>query len=84
MKQHWPAWYYGPNGERQIFQGEDEVPKGWLTHPQSRPAEEIVAEADLNKDGVIEPSKAEIVKALRAKGVEFDARWSIPRLQALL
>lgn len=29
----WPGWFYGPNGEAEIFQSEDEVPKGWLDHP---------------------------------------------------
>lgn len=30
---NWPAWHYGPNGESQIFQSEDEVPAGWEDHP---------------------------------------------------
>lgn len=31
--QNWPAWYYGPNGESQIFQNEKDVPSGWKDHP---------------------------------------------------
>lgn len=29
----WPAWYYGPNGEAEIFQSKAEVPTGWKDHP---------------------------------------------------
>lgn len=83
-KVSWPAWYYGPDGGR-IFQCAEDVPEGWQTSPlPKRPAAEIVAEADLNGDGVIEPSKAEVIKALRDRGVKFDARWGIARLRALL
>ena len=32
-KQEWPAWFYGPKGESNIFQNKDEVPKGWKSHP---------------------------------------------------
>jgi hypothetical protein len=33
-KAHWPGWFYGPDGEAQIFQSEAEVPKGWATTPE--------------------------------------------------
>lgn len=29
----WPAWYYGPKGEADIFQSKTEVPSGWKDHP---------------------------------------------------
>lgn len=29
----WPAWRYGPDGAAEIFNSEDEVPKGWQDHP---------------------------------------------------
>lgn len=32
-KQRFPSWRYGPNGEAKIFNSEEEVPKGWATHP---------------------------------------------------
>lgn len=28
--QAWPAWWFGPNGQRQIFKSPDEVPDGWV------------------------------------------------------
>lgn len=33
VHQEWPAWWFGPNGESQIFQCSDEVPEGWMDHP---------------------------------------------------
>lgn len=32
-KTSWPAWYYGPNNQAEIFQNADEVPEGWADHP---------------------------------------------------
>ncbi len=28
-----PGWFYGPNGEAQIFDREEDVPEGWKDHP---------------------------------------------------
>lgn len=77
-KTEWPAWFYGPDGERKVFQGPDEVPEGWQDSPRPK------VSGDLNNDGIVEPSKAEIIKTLRERKVAFDARWSIARLSALL
>lgn len=30
----WPAWRYGPNGEAEIFNSAEEVPKGWGETPK--------------------------------------------------
>lgn len=32
--QSWPAWRYGPDGEGQIFNREDDVPEGWTDSVQ--------------------------------------------------
>lgn len=32
-KQNWPAWFYGPNGQSQVFENEKDVPSGWADHP---------------------------------------------------
>ena len=29
----YPAWFYGPGGEGQIFQTAEDVPEGWEDHP---------------------------------------------------
>lgn len=84
VKVEWPSWRYGSGGEARVFEGPEGVPEGWRDYPFARKAEEIVAQADLNGDGVIEPSKPEIIKALRDRGVDFDARWGVAKLQALL
>lgn len=31
--QAWPAWFYGPNGESDIFNAAEEVPVGWSDKP---------------------------------------------------
>lgn len=33
-KESWPAWYFGPNGERAIFQEAAQVPDDWTDKPQ--------------------------------------------------
>lgn len=35
---NWPAWFNGPNGEAEIFNSADEVPNGWTTGAEKRPA----------------------------------------------
>lgn len=37
-----PAWWYGPNGETQIFDREDDVPKGWHDHPSKHTSKKHV------------------------------------------
>lgn len=33
LYQEWPAFFYGPNGEADIFNSKEEVPKGWKPEP---------------------------------------------------
>jgi hypothetical protein len=33
MRNDFPAWFYGPNGQSQICQSEADVPEGWQDHP---------------------------------------------------
>lgn len=40
--QAWPAWKYGPNGEAQIFESEDDVPEGWGSFPPGSEPDEVV------------------------------------------
>lgn len=28
-----PAWFYGPDGEAEIFDSMEQVPSGWVDHP---------------------------------------------------
>jgi hypothetical protein len=45
----WPSWRYGPNGEAQIFEKAEDVPKGWEDHPskfeKKTEIEEVAEEA---------------------------------------
>ncbi len=70
-KIEWPAWRYGPDGQARVFQQSDDVPHGWQDAPFS-------------KSAVAPQGRAAIIDALRARGIEFDARWSTARLAALL
>lgn len=38
--QAWPAWAEGPDGQRQIFNHEQEVPAGWVHHDELRKRKE--------------------------------------------
>lgn len=42
-KEFGPAWFYGPNGQKGVFDNEADVPKGWVDHPNKvkteKPAE---------------------------------------------
>jgi hypothetical protein len=44
--QAWPSWRYGPNGEAEIFESEDQVPEGWLDHPAKFDTNSPQARAD--------------------------------------
>lgn len=44
--QAWPSWRYGPNGEAEIFESEDQVPEGWLDHPAKFDTNSPQAKAD--------------------------------------
>lgn len=44
-KVDFPAWYYGPKGEAEIFESAGDVPKGWLDHPQKAKTKTVAAKA---------------------------------------
>jgi hypothetical protein len=70
----WPSWRYGPDGQAEIFERVEDVPEGWLDHPSKhQPAD------DPNT-----ASREEVINTLRARGVDFDGRWSDRRLKELL
>lgn len=31
--QPFPAWFYGPNGEAEIFESQEQIPTGWVDDP---------------------------------------------------
>lgn len=38
--QEWPSWRYGPGGQADIFQHAEQVPEGWVDHPNQLPAKD--------------------------------------------
>jgi hypothetical protein len=91
-KLHWPAWRFGPGGQSQIFDYEDQVPSGWVDHPskvnEEAPAASPPTDATppvksaLPKEA--EMNKADIVARLKAKNVPFNSQWAKPKLYGLL
>lgn len=75
----WPSWRYGPKGEADIFERPEDVPVGWFDHPSMHGAQAapIVDDPDT-------ASREEVISALKARGIAFDGRWSMKRLQGLL
>lgn len=47
-----PGWRYGPNGESQIFESEEDIPQGWTDNPN-----------DFKKNGVVDETGVPIVNA---------------------
>lgn len=44
VRQEWPAWRYGPDGQKATFEGPEEVPEGWtdIPHGTTPPGEEPI------------------------------------------
>lgn len=88
MSKHEPTMAWHPeSGESKIFNHPSEVPADWLdTHPSNKPKEEAAQEEapapEVFKD--VPMSKVEVVAALTAGGVQFDASAKTKALQAVL
>jgi hypothetical protein len=84
----WPAWYFGPDGQKQIFQSEEEVPEGWVDSPDKVGAapEEIIEENNDQVASLIESNTAEglvgMLEAMyeRDATIEFVKTWPKLRL----
>lgn len=82
-QQSWPAWFYGPDYQSQIFQNEDEVPEGWEDHPSKvgksasrsstndTDAGSDIADDDDNVTALMEKTKDELLGIL-AEGKKDD------------
>lgn len=46
VHQAWPSWRYGPNGQAQIFEHEEQVPEGWEDHPSKVAGYEALPEGE--------------------------------------
>lgn len=68
MSDNFPAWYYGPNGESQVFHRLAHVPEGWADAPipgvsydKTQSTGEAAAVSDLN--GALKAAEARADKA---------------------
>ena len=67
----WPCWAHGPNGESQIFQSEDDVPKGWTHHAKPKKGGDKSDEPDPhNVPAASEETLKEAAKPVAAEGKE--------------
>lgn len=57
-----PAFYYGPKGEAEVFQTADAVPEGWKTNPDHHKTAKTaaVAAAQPAKAPAVAPAKAPV------------------------
>lgn len=53
----WPSWRYGPEGQSQIFDHEEQVPDGWEDHPSKvsghRKRDRVAAEVKTARQGSV-------------------------------
>lgn len=50
-KRDGPAWFYGPNGESNVFQPDETIPAGWHDHPSKvAPSKAKPGDPDLNPE----------------------------------
>ena len=71
----WPAWRYGPDGQAEVFQREEDVPYGWVDRPGKKfiPPEmpPLYDQEDLEAQ-------------LRAKGITPLGHWSHAYMKELI
>lgn len=73
-----PGWRYGPDGQAEIFERAEDVPPGWTDNPND------FAPVEAAEDDPNHASREEVIAALRARGIDFDGRWSDKKLRKLL
>jgi len=65
---YWPCWYYGPNGEAEIFDAPAEVPEGWQTTPFSPESMEGPSEGK-------KLDRFQLMALLKEMGVKVNPLW---------
>lgn len=85
-KTTWPAWFYGPEGASQVFQNEDEVPEGWVDHPNKvgEPKRGKKEDTPGGEDEFKDLSDAQIIDKLKTSNAEFSDKWPRHKLVAVL
>ena len=75
IRVEWPCWYFGPDGEKKLCDGINDVPSGWKNRPQpayEAPEQRVFLEFD------------DLVKQLTDRGIKIDPRWGRAKLQEVL
>lgn len=76
-----PSWFYGPNGEAEIFTEASAVPEDWKTHPSL--FEEAAPEAPKEPKAAAKPKTISKKPAAKlAEALAFDRAAAIARLHA--
>lgn len=92
-EQRWPAWWYGPEGQAELFNSEEEVPQGWEDHPskhnpKNRNSGSTNGTGNDGKsaqdDNYSKLTDAEVFAALDKAGVAFNKKWPRTKLESLL
>lgn len=74
-----PGWRYGPKGELELFQREEDVPKGWSRTPTEPHPLDRDGDGHPGGSEPVEPpalsgmSKAELEAQAEAEGVDLEA-----------
>lgn len=78
----WPAWFYGPNNQAQIFNKAEDVPEGWVDHPRK-----LVEDEDKTpppKQNALPLTKEQIIEQLNQRGITFPKNASARALYDML
>lgn len=86
--QPWPSWRFGPNGQKAIFQSEEEVPDGWTDSPHKAAQDTDEAASPESEDKVsalMQKTADDLVGMLEAMkeiddSIEFVKNWPKLRL----
>lgn len=82
--QAFPAYWYGPAGEAEIFQSEDEIPEGWVSHPWKVGKKAAAKQAEPEVSPYEGKTHAELVSLAKHRKVEFGTNWPATKIEAAL
>lgn len=71
----WPGWWFGPDGDKALFQRPEDVPSGWKNRPQP----EFVAPETKSL-----PNKTDVIAQLQTKNITINPRWGLGKLIQVL
>ena len=82
---NFPAWYYGPDGQAEIFNEEDAVPEGWADSPKSATETAPDPDSDATAQELYDNYKAAELRAIcKARGIDFASNADKAALATLI